>query len=106
MEEVVEVQSGFYDPEIGAVKCSTPPWFPAEKVTVEITVNGFDYTANGLQFTYYNTPEIVDISPTSGPISGGSVLTIRGNNFVESDSQRCVCLPFYLKDLLAKAKHL
>ena len=85
MEEVVEVQTGFYDPEIGAVKCSTPPWFPAEKVAVEITVNGFDYTANGLQFTYYNTPEIIDVSPTSGPISGGSLLTIRGNNFVESE---------------------
>ncbi len=86
MEEVVEIQTGYYDSEISAVKCTTPPWFPAENVTVEITVNGFDYTANGNQFSYYNTPEIVDVSPTSGPISGGSVLTIRGNNFIETDS--------------------
>ena len=86
MEEIVEIQTGYYDAEISAVKCTTPPWFPAEKVTVEITVNGFDYTANGCQFSYYNTPEIVDVSPTSGPISGGSVLTIRGNNFIETDS--------------------
>ena len=96
MEEIVEIQTGYYDSEISAVKCTTPPWFPAEKVTVEITVNGFDYTANGNQFSYYNTPEIVDVSPTSGPISGGSVLTIRGNNFIETDSLKvrlCTVLP-------------
>ena len=41
MEEVVEVQSGS-DQEI-AVKC-LPPMVSCRKVTVEITVNGFDYS--------------------------------------------------------------
>jgi hypothetical protein len=85
MEEIAETQTGFYDKESGCVKCTTPPWFPAEKVTVEITVNGFDYTANGHEFTYYDTPEINDVTPTSGPITGGTNISIHGVNFVQSD---------------------
>merc|ERR1711871_564259 len=86
MEEIVETQTGFYNEESGCVKCTTPPWFPAETVTVEITVNGFDYTANGHVFTYYDSPEINDVTPTSGPITGGTNISIHGTNFIPSDS--------------------
>ena len=86
MEVIAETQTGFYDASCSAVKVATPPWFPAEAITVEITVNGFDYTANGLQFTYYETPEIHDVTPTSGPVTGGTQIAIAGSNFVKTDS--------------------
>ncbi|HEY1742002.1 MAG TPA: chitobiase/beta-hexosaminidase C-terminal domain-containing protein [Granulicella sp.] len=52
--------------------------------TVDITVvspNGTSTTSSADQFTYASGPAVGSISPSSGPIAGGTPVTINGTNF-------------------------
>ena len=49
-------------------------------VNVTVTNPGGTGTGTGL-YTYYNTPTVSGISPTSGPIAGGTSVTLTGTNF-------------------------
>jgi hypothetical protein len=56
---------------------------PAGSGTVDITVTTLDGTSSiGVadQYTYVPPPTITGISPSSGPITGGTVITITGTN--------------------------
>ena len=67
------------------IKCITP----AEDthlgggVTVQVSNNGADYTSSKAAFTYMPAFQIVSIEPTSGPITGGTVLKLFGENFID-----------------------
>ena len=50
-------------------------------VTFEVTVNGVDYKKFERGFHYYKQPVIEDVEPLTGPVSGGSILTIYGEPF-------------------------
>jgi len=59
---------------------------PAGSGTVHVTVTtpkGTSATSNADQFTYLPVPTITSISPTSGPVAGGTTVTIKGSGFTE-----------------------
>jgi uncharacterized protein YhjY with autotransporter beta-barrel domain len=60
------------------------PLRPAGTVDIVVAnVAGFSAASNADHFTYVTppTPVVTSISPTSGPVAGGTVLTINGSNF-------------------------
>ena len=73
------------------VSCVVPPSnLPGNgegRVTVEVFANGVQAIPSTLDASdyYYGTPMVVDtISPNRGPITGGQVVTINGNNFFQT----------------------
>jgi hypothetical protein len=49
--------------------------------TIQVTVTTPDGTSNGVAYTYVRAPMISSLSPSSGPTTGGTVLTITGSGF-------------------------
>ncbi len=49
---------------------------------VSVTVTTPGGTSNSVQFTYYSAPTVSSISPSSGPTTGGTSVTIYGTNFI------------------------
>jgi hypothetical protein len=61
------------------ITCVTPAGNPGA-VNVAVTVNGETGTlTNG--FTYVAVPTVTSVSPSNGPIAGGTEVTITGTNF-------------------------
>ncbi|GAA2478272.1 IPT/TIG domain-containing protein [Terrabacter carboxydivorans] len=48
-----------------------------------VTPGGTSPVAPGNRFTYQNPPVVTSVSPASGPLSGGTVLTLRGTSFTD-----------------------
>lgn len=70
--------------------CISPPSSFAEEVAVDVSMNGgVDFTASAVLYTYHLPPQIRRVTPTLGPASGGTQLTIRGANFYNSKHIRC-----------------
>jgi hypothetical protein len=63
---------------------TVPAGAAAGPVGVSVTTAGG--TNNGLSYTYIDTPTIGTVSPTSGPTSGGTAVTITGTNVDSTDS--------------------
>jgi IPT/TIG domain-containing protein/BACON domain-containing protein len=64
---------------------------PAGSGTVHVTVTtlkGTSATSTADQFTYVPVPTIASISPTSGPVAGGTTVTIKGSGFTEVSQVR------------------
>lgn len=57
---------------------------------VAITTNGVDYGATTAQFTFVASPIVNAISPRAGSVEGGSVVTVTGANFVDTEALACV----------------
>mmetsp|Transcript_5970 Transcript_5970/g.19335 ORF Transcript_5970/g.19335 Transcript_5970/m.19335 type:complete len:2410 (+) Transcript_5970:1343-8572(+) len=57
-------------------------------VAIEVSVNGVFYSTNGVQITLVPTPTITSITPNSMYFRGGTVVTVRGNNFMDTTSLR------------------
>ena len=53
---------------------------------VGVTVTTAGGTNNGLSYTYVDVPTIGTLSPTSGPASGGTAVTITGTNLSTTQS--------------------
>ena len=61
---------------------ATAPAGSAGTVDVTVTtVGGTSATSAADQFTYVPAPTVTSISPTSGPTSGGTTVTVTGTNF-------------------------
>jgi hypothetical protein len=59
---------------------SVPP--SARFYLVDVTIDGGNILSKqGAIFDYYEEPEVVSISPKSGPIKGGTTVTIHGKGF-------------------------
>eukprot|EP00814_Leptocylindrus_danicus_P016055 CAMPEP_0116049566 /NCGR_PEP_ID=MMETSP0321-20121206/30235_1 /TAXON_ID=163516 /ORGANISM="Leptocylindrus danicus var. danicus, Strain B650" /LENGTH=663 /DNA_ID=CAMNT_0003532005 /DNA_START=372 /DNA_END=2360 /DNA_ORIENTATION=+ len=56
---------------------------------VEISLNGYDFTTDGVLYEYVDDAALLSVSPVSGPTSGGSAVTLTGTNFVGSDTPLC-----------------
>ena len=71
------------------IECISPP-HPARAILLEISLNGFDYTFSQQIFNYVEPPAVKKIWPLSGPgFSGGTLLTVTGNGFVNSQHLLC-----------------
>ena len=58
--------------------CEAPPPKTSlpSAVEVEVTLNGEDYTGDGVQFGYYLHPKIIGISPNRGSAAKTQLLTL------------------------------
>jgi hypothetical protein len=54
--------------------------------SVSVTVNTAGGVADGLSYTYVDPPTVTEISPTSGPTTGGTVLTVTGTALTTTTS--------------------
>jgi IPT/TIG domain-containing protein/BACON domain-containing protein len=64
---------------------------PAGSGTVDVkvtTLGGTSVTSTADRFTYLPIPTVTSISPTSGPLAGGTVVTIRGSGFTGASQVR------------------
>ena len=63
-----------------ALRCDTPPALAGAALSeLSISLNGFDFTranGSGVRFRYFNSPEILAISPIGGPVRGRTTVTI------------------------------
>lgn len=55
-------------------------------VSIDITLNGLEYTSDSVTVTGYKLPKVSDVSPSYGPLHG-KMVTVLGQNFRPSD--RC-----------------
>ncbi|CAM9153971.1 unnamed protein product, partial [Hapterophycus canaliculatus] len=64
-----------------SIECTSPPQEEADtrQVAVEVTSNGLDWTSSGVTFSYLPPVRIFGVSPSIGPLSGGTVVSIRGS---------------------------
>ena len=58
-------------------------------MSVEVTVNGEDYTSDAVQFRYMPEATVSSVSPGSGPSSGGTLVAVYGSNVVDSELLVC-----------------
>ena len=55
-----------------------------DMASLEISINGQQFTSSGFDFAYLPDIELLDLEPPQGPMQGGSMLTIRGNHLHDS----------------------
>ena len=85
-------QTGAPSVSIGGAACGTVsvlansvltcvlPSGVAGSAEVKVTVNGVTTTLNE-QFTYYRPLKVTTVAPTSGPVAGGTAVTVTGEGF-------------------------
>jgi hypothetical protein len=54
---------------------------PAGVGTVQVTVTTAAGSSNGLPFTYISVPTVASVTPNSGPVTGGTLVTLTGTGF-------------------------
>lgn len=60
-------------------------------VALDASVNGVDFQRFNRGFQYYTQPEVESVSPKSGPVTGGTVLTVVGGPFKDFELSDLVC---------------
>ena len=70
------------------VRCITP-MHAKGRVPIEITTNGVDFTSNGIQFEYEVQAAVFSVSPSFGPITGGTRVVISGIGFSRTSMLQC-----------------
>eukprot|EP00163_Fabomonas_tropica_P011773 TRINITY_DN2265_c0_g1_i1.p1 TRINITY_DN2265_c0_g1~~TRINITY_DN2265_c0_g1_i1.p1 ORF type:complete len:2128 (-),score=551.89 TRINITY_DN2265_c0_g1_i1:181-6564(-) len=64
------------------LRCEAPPQ-GVSYVPVELTIDsGTTWTQNGQLYRYYETPTVKSLFPKSGGSAGGTVVTIKGDNYI------------------------
>ena len=71
------------------IKCETPGHSQAT-VTVDLRSDSFESVNSGVTYRFVPEPFVASLSPISGPIEGGSIVNVRGYNFVDSSLLACV----------------
>ena len=60
---------------------------------MQLSVNGRDFTKGaGALFAYYAPPVVTSLAPATGPLGGGTLVTLRGSGLarlVPRDATRC-----------------
>jgi len=67
-----------------SIKATTPKGAAGPQKIVVTTPSGI--TTQNVTFTYLAPPTITNVSPTSGPVAGGTKITITGTNFTGTTS--------------------
>ena len=62
------------------VTCSAPPHMPMA-VCVDVTLNGIEWSNCAAKFAYSAAVTLLSLYPASGPVGGGTEVTITGTNF-------------------------
>ena len=70
------------------VECEAPA-HEAGVVSVEVSVNGADFTADDASFEYVASATVLSATPASGPARGGTAVVVQGESFVFSQALTC-----------------
>ena len=72
-----------------AITCTSPahtgdagPMSLPSSIPLEMSNNAADFTASGVRYEYRGEVHLAKALPSSGPVSGGSLVTVEGENFV------------------------
>ena len=65
----------------GQLECTSPLPAVAGYVAVEVTMNGQDYSDDGVHFEYQQPVAVRALEPSRGPIEGGSFVNVTGSGF-------------------------
>ena len=71
----------WYDAQRSEVFCHAPADAlvnASRTVPVDLSLNGVDFPVTGLSFTYLPPPDILSVTPRSGPVDGGTSVTLQG----------------------------
>jgi len=71
------------------LSCTSPAVEKPTFVSVHATINGVDDTISPVSFEFIEDAIISSIKPDSGPINGGTVVTLIGSGMVNGDTLRC-----------------
>jgi IPT/TIG domain len=55
--------------------------------TITVTNNGADFAGTGAVYTYRPAAVPIELLPSSGPLRGGTVVTVRGTGFAASTTE-------------------
>ena len=82
------------EPHAAGLRCASPPASQAGTVSLGISVNGqLDAAAvpPGVNFTFFDESDVVisSLTPTIGPLFGGTAVTLRGVGFVGHGTVLC-----------------
>eukprot|EP00505_MAST-04D_sp_SCG-Rhode-Island_P006027 Stramenopile-MAST_4_protein_6027 len=75
------------------IVCESPQDLSSGYNNVEVSLNGADYTTNGVQFSVVALPEVMSVYPTGGSEDGNTTLTISGEHFLDTDDLCCIFSP-------------
>ena len=70
------------------LQCCSPPHAEGS-FPLRISTNGVDYTRSLVHFEYVRSPMIHRITPSVGPLAGGTVTTIIGSGFSGAEAPLC-----------------
>ena len=62
------------------MRCNNPTWPLSEQVTLDISVNGQEYSG-GFPFTFYDNLDLYRIAPMAGPNEGNTRVKLFGSGF-------------------------
>lgn len=62
------------------LECMTPPHSEGQ-VSVDVSLNGQQFTSFGAVFTYYNVAVVTALDPSDGPVEGGTLMALHGKHF-------------------------
>ena len=65
----------------GQLECISPLPAVAGYVSVEVSMNGQDYSSTGVHFEYQQPVSIRALEPSRGPIEGGTFVNVTGSGF-------------------------
>lgn len=81
------------------IVCYSPPNDNlALALPVSVSLNGVDFVDSGFFFSYYTQPELLGLSPASGPYQGGTEVMVKGNLFSNITDQGMVKCRFTFKN--------
>ena len=73
------------------MRCATPPVNSSVQVPVYVSLNGQQYSPSLPSFDFYEPPRVWSISPASGTMLGGVLVTVTGFSFQRSFRNLCRC---------------
>ncbi|KAJ1464998.1 hypothetical protein T484DRAFT_1866907, partial [Baffinella frigidus] len=71
------------------LKCLSPKYSKG-MVALDVSFNSVDFSSTSSAFEFEAGIEVQGISPTSGPVQGGTAMSIFGHNFMQSETLRCL----------------
>lgn len=74
------------------ITCVSPAVERAGYVPLTISYEGEKYSSETVKYLYYETPEISSVTPTCGPVTGYTQLTISGKNFIDMGFGKVKCI--------------
>ena len=82
-----------------AVSCISPPALSRQLSRVTVSNDGVNRAMSRAYYEYLDLASIASLSPSAGPISGGTVVLVYGYSFADSTSLRCFFGETFVKAL-------